>query len=237
MIYTQLADYIREDTGVSLPSVRATLDLIAEGATIPFIARYRKEKPGGIDETQIKQIQTRHDYYQSLFERQETVLNAIIEQGKLSDSLKLEIEACRDKQRLEDLYLPYKQRRKTKADIADENGLTPLADLILAQREMADKHSVLSRFVSSTGPVSTPELALEGALHIISQRISDDAQHRQGVRDMMLKSGVLRTTLSKKFKDTKTKFDMYADFSEPLRSAASHRLLAIRRGEKEGVLD
>lgn len=236
MIHTKLTDYLCEDCGLPAPSVRATLALFAEGATIPFIARYRKERTGGLDETQLKNLHTRHTYYETLRERQETVLNAITEQNKLTPELQKALDACRDKQTLEDLYLPYKQRRKTKADIADEQGLTPLADLILAQQASGSRDSLVAPFVSKDGPITTAALALEGAGHILSQRVSDDANHRQRLRDLILTTGILTTKVTSKFKDTPTKFDMYAAFSEPLRNAASHRILAIRRGDKEGIL-
>jgi uncharacterized protein len=232
----KLTDYLCEDCGLPASSVRATLALFAEGATIPFIARYRKERTGGLDETQLKNLHTRHTYYETLRERKETVLNAITEQNKLTPELQKAIDVCRDKQTLEDLYLPYKQRRKTKADIADEQGLTPLADLILAQQASGSRDSLVAPFVSKDGPITTAALALEGAGHILSQRISDDANHRQRLRDLILTTGILTTKVTSKFKDTPTKFDMYAAFSEPLRHAASHRILAIRRGDKEGIL-
>ena len=236
MIYSKIIDYLYEDSGIALPSIRATLTLFAEGATIPFIARYRKERTGGLDETQLKSLHIRHTYYETLWERQETIVNAITEQKKLTPELQKAIAACRDKQTLEDLYLPYKQRRKTKADIADEQGLTPLADLILAQVATGSRDSLLASFVSKDGSITTPELALEGAIHILSQRISDEATHRQRLREQILQTGILTTKIASKFKDTPTKFDMYTAFSEPLRNAASHRLLAIRRGDKEGIL-
>jgi protein Tex len=236
MIYTKLTDYLCEDCNLSVASIRATLALFAEGATIPFIARYRKERTGGLDETQLKNLHTRHTYYETLRERQETVLNAITEQNKLTPELQKAIDVCRDKQTLEDLYLPYKQRRKTKADIADEQGLTPLAELILAQQASGSRDSLVAPFVSKDGPITTADLALEGAGHILSQRVSDDANHRQRLRDLILQTGILTTKISSKFKDTPTKFDMYAAFTEPLRLSASHRLLAIRRGDKEGIL-
>ncbi|MFT5170237.1 MAG: hypothetical protein ACI9BD_000003 [Candidatus Marinamargulisbacteria bacterium] len=237
MANEKLLNYLVEDCGISQSPVRAALSLFGEGATIPFVARYRKEKTGGLDETQLRQIQTRSDYYETLFSRQQAILKSIEEQGQLTDSLRTQIDMSRDKQALEDIYLPYKKRRKTKADIAAENGLAPLAQIILAQKATGSKADIVAPFFRSDGPVETAALALEGAVHIIAQSISDSSQHRQWIRHQMANSGFLASRITTKFKKEKTKFDMYADFSEKLKSAASHRVLAIRRGEKEKVLN
>jgi protein Tex len=235
MLKNTLINYLCEDCSLPIHPIQATLSLFEEKATIPFIARYRKEKTDGLDETQLRQIQTRYDYYLSLFARQETILKSIEEQGKLTSDLKIEIEKCRDKQTLEDIYLPYKIRRKTKADIAIKNGLGPLADLLLAQNSTASRADTLSPYITDT--ITTTEKALEGALHIIAQTISDTSQYRQWIRTLIIKTGFLTSSVTTKSKNNKTKFDMYYNFSEPLRSAASHRLLAIRRGEKEKILN
>ena len=235
MTNAKLLLYLCEDLSLKHDSVRSAISLFDDGATIPFIARYRKERTQGLDETELRHIQTRYEYYNSLFLRQESILNTIDEQGKLSAELKHKIETCKDKQRLEDLYLPYKKRRKTKADTAIENGLQPLADIIMSQSYLNSRAEMLERFVSES--VETGELAVAGALHIIAQTISDNAQYRAWIRDVMMKTGVLTTSVTSAFKDKKTKFDMYYSFSERLQSAASHRLLAIRRGEKEKVLN
>ena len=223
----QIIRYVSEDSTIAKPQVQKTISLFEEGATLPFIARYRKEVTGGLDETQLRTIQTKYQYYQQLNDRKKTILSTIKDQGKLTDSLEFSITACRDKQTLEDLYLPYKVKRKTKADIAIENGFLPLADLIVAQRDIRSKEAILQPY---------PNEALTGAQHIIAQRVSDTAQYRQWLRQLMAETGVLNSKLTSKAKGQKTKFDMYADFSEPLHRAASHRILAIRRGETEKLV-
>ncbi|NQY74658.1 MAG: RNA-binding transcriptional accessory protein [Candidatus Margulisbacteria bacterium] len=224
---SQIINYVSDDSGIAKSQVQKTISLFEEGATIPFIARYRKEVTGGLDETQLRTIQTQHRYYQQLNDRKKTILSTIQGQGKLTDSLEHSINTCRDKQALEDLYLPYKVKRKTKADIAIENGYLPLAELIIAQCDTRSKSVILQGYSNE---------ALNGAQHIISQRMSETAQYRQWLRQVMSKTGVLRTKLTAKAKEKKTKFDMYADFSEPLHRAASHRILAIRRGETEKLV-
>jgi len=223
----QLLDYVSNKANVSTSQVRKTIALFDEGATLPFIARYRKEVTGGLDETQLRAIQTNHIYYQQLDARKTTILDTITEQGKLTNNLKQQILGCLDKQSLEDLYLPYKTKRKTKADIAIEKGFLPLAELILKQEDQRSKAELLRAYC---------EDALIGAQHIIAQRISDTPAYRQWLRDFVAKTGVLTTKLTPKAVGQDTKFDMYANFSEPLRGAASHRLLAIRRGENEKLV-
>ncbi|MBT5953447.1 RNA-binding transcriptional accessory protein [bacterium] len=236
MINSKLFSFLCEKCSYPTTSIKSALLLFDEGATIPFIARYRKEKTNGLDETQLREIQKFNTYFESLFDRLETIKNSIDEQGKLTDGLKESLENCRDKQTLEDLYLPFKKRRKTKADIAIENGLEPLATLLLLQSSRESKSVILSKFYSSTGKVKSAEDAIEGAKSIIAQIVSTNTTYRQWIRSLMMKDGVLITSVTSKFKDIKTKFDMYYSFSEPFKRAASHRLLAIRRGEKEKVL-
>ncbi|MDA1353973.1 MAG: Tex family protein [bacterium] len=221
---SQLIQFVSEDCGIAISQVQKTIGLFEDGATLPFVARYRKEVTGGLDETQLRSIQTYFQYYQQLDDRKKTILSTIEDQGKLTEGLTTTILNCRDKQTLEDLYLPYKVKRKTKADVAIEKGFLPLAELIWAQRDARSKSDMLQGYSSA---------ALEGAGHILAQRISDTASYRQALRHMMVKTGVLRTKLTAKAKEQKTKFDMYADFSELLQRSASHRVLAIRRGETE----
>jgi len=225
---------ISNQLAISSFSVAQAITLLDGGATIPFIARYRKEQTKGLDETQLRSIQESYTYYMSLCTRKETIVASIQVQGKLTDDLKREIDDCTHLQHLEDLYSPYKKRRKTKADVAIENGLEPLADAMFKIPPSQQKISVTLGYLSED--VTTHQDALDGACHIIAQRISDTASYREWVRQHMMKKGVLKTAVTTAFKDKKTKYDMYAKFSEPLRSAAGHRLLAIRRGEKEKVL-
>ncbi len=234
---SRLKRYLCEDFNLETPPIRAVLTLFDEGATIPFIARYRKERTAGLDEIQLKAIHTQYTMYQTLFQRQDTILKSIDEQGQLTPSLQQAIDACRDKQTLEDLYLPYKKRRKTKADVAIENGLQPLADLILEQKSTQPRQALLAPYVSSNSAITTPAQAVEGAGHIIAQSIANNASYRQWLRRYMGQNGQLTSKVTTAYKDKQTKYDMYASFSEPLKRAASHRVLAIRRGDKEGILN
>ncbi|MBT5855197.1 RNA-binding transcriptional accessory protein [bacterium] len=237
MIHPHITTYISADCDIPTGPVTATLALFDDGATLPFIARYRKEKTGGLTETQIRTIQTRYDYYVSLFARQETILKSIQDQGKLNSDLESQIKRTTDKQHLEDLYLPYKVKRKTKADLAKDQGLGPLAEIILKQTAVGSVRDITAPFIHPETDIATQEDALSGARIIIAQTIADTSNFRTHLRDKMTQSGVLETKVTSKFKETRTKFDMYYQFSEPLRTAASHRLLAIRRGEKENVLN
>ncbi len=219
--HSKLLSYLATDTSLHSSAILATLTLLDEGATIPFIARYRKERTFGLDETQLRLIQIKYEFYTTLFTRQKSILKSMTEQGALTAHLKEKIEATRDKQSLEDLYLPYKKGRKTKADIAIEKGYEPLAKQLLSQT-LTERPS---------------KEALEGACHIVAQKISDNAAYRQYIRKEMLSYGQLKTKVTRKFKAEKTKFDMYYDFTERLSHAASHRVLAIRRGEKEKIIN
>lgn len=224
---------------LSLPvrHVQQTVALFQEGATIPFIARYRKEMTGGLDEVQIRDILTQFQYYTELDARKATIRKSMEEQGVLTPELAAKIEACRDKQVLEDLYLPFKPRRKTRADAAVEKGLLPLAEFLLAQKNVAkSKEAILDEFVNAEKGISTREDALAGAQDIIAQRVADTGDFRQAIRKLAAQKAIVATKVTKAFQGQKSKFEMYYDFSEPLARAAGHRILAIRRGEKEGVL-
>lgn len=228
---------VMKAVGVSLTSVKNTVELLADDATVPFIARYRKEMTGGLDETQIRGVQEKWGYYLELEKRKEFVLKTIASQDKLTDELRKKIIACEEKQPLEDLYLPYKPKKRTKAMIAREKGLEPLAVLIMKQEKLAvDKDAILVDFVSTeTGVLSTQE-ALNGALDIIAEDIADSPEIRGWLRQYIETKGVLTTKARKEWADKKTKYEMYYAFSEPVADAVSHRLLAIRRGALEGVL-
>ncbi|GAB3998427.1 Tex family protein [Spirosoma daeguense] len=223
---------------LNLKSVSATLELLNGGATVPFIARYRKEataSSGGspLDELQIGQIR---DTYQKLIEldkRREAILKNIDEQGKLTPDLRRKIEAVDSLTDLEDLYLPYRQKRKTRASIAIERGLEPLANVIQLQRER-DIERVAQRYVSD----AVPDIinALQGARDILAERISEDADARQRMRNLFDREAIIRSVVKKGKETEGTKFSDYFDFAEPLRRVPSHRLLALRRGEAEGFL-
>eukprot|EP01047_Picozoa_sp_COSAG01_P008078 COSAG01_NODE_313_length_19043_cov_3.917177_17_plen_704_part_00 len=221
------SELISQACNVPKQQVEKSIGLFAEGATLPFIARYRKEATGGLSETELREIQIKYSYYEQLETRKKSVLVAIKDLGKLSPDLHKRIQTCFDKRLLEDLYAPYKKSRKSKADVAIEKGYLPLAELILAQTDKRSKAEILAGYASE---------ALEGARHIVAQTVANMTCHRQWLRKKIAQQAMITSKRSKKDKDEKTKFDMYADFSEPIKRAASHRILAIRRGENEKYL-
>ncbi|BCA79215.1 Tex family protein [Desulfuromonas sp. AOP6] len=226
-----------EETALSPSQVRNTVELLQEGATVPFIARYRKERTGELDEVQVRTLEERFDYFKELEERKTTVLATIDEQGKLTPELKARIEACRQKNELEDLYLPYKPKRRTKATIARERGLEPLADLIAAQQlKSGSLQEVAAPFVDPDKEVADADAALEGAGHILAERLSEDADVRALVRRLTWEQGVFVSKVAPDKAGAVSKFEMYYEYQEPLRLIPSHRMLAMRRGEKEEVL-
>ena len=228
---------IAQELGIKEVSVNHTIELFNNDATIPFIARYRKEKTGGLDETQIKNIKERFEYYTELKKRKETIIKTIKEQGKLTPELETEILSCTEKQKLEDLYLPYKQKKRTKATIAKEKGLEPLADLIFAQLPTkTSREEILLKYINPEKGVKKQEEALSGALDIVAEKISDRADIRSSIRNIAYQQGLVVSKVKKEFKEQKTKFETYYDFSEPVKKSPSHRILAMQRGEKEGVL-
>ncbi len=227
-----------EETGLQNAQVRQTIALLEEGATVPFIARYRKEATGELDEVQIRLLQERLGYHTELNERRQTVLKSIEEQGKLTAELRLKIEAARQKTALEDLYLPYKPKRRTKASIARERGLEPLAEQLLAalgSRGLSDLELAES-FINPEFEVATAADALAGAGHILAERFADDAAARAVVRELTWQQGLFCSQPARGKEGAVSKFEMYYDFSEPLRQVPSHRMLAMRRGEKEEIL-
>ena len=203
---------------------------------MPFIARYRKEATGGLDEVAILAIQERLTYVRELEERRQAILKEIEKQGKLTDDLRKSILACNEKARLEDLYLPYKPKRRTRAIIAKEKGLEPLADLIWAQGPDGDPMQKAQAFVNADKGVEDVDSALAGARDICAERISDDANVRALIRDLFATTGVVKVAKTKEHAEAVTKFDNYASFEEPVATIPSHRFLAIRRGEAEKVL-
>jgi len=226
-----------EETGLQKAQVAQTVALLAEGATVPFIARYRKEATGELDEVQIRLLQERLAYHQELSERRETILKSIEEQGKLTDELRAQIEKARQKTELEDLYLPFKPKRRTKASIARERGLEPLAEQLLAAgaRGVAAEE-LAAPFVDPGKEVATAQDALAGAGHILAERFAEDARARATVRELTWEQGLICSQPAKGKEGTVSKYEMYYDFSEPLRQVPSHRMLAMRRGENEEVL-
>lgn len=224
--------------GLNARQVASTLDLLAGGATVPFIARYRKEATatadrGPLDEVQIAAIKDQAQRFQELDKRREAVLKTIDEQGRLTPGLRQKLEAANSLTELEDLYLPYKQKRKTRALLAIEKGLEPLATLLFGQRE-TDPIQAAQRFL--TASVVSVEDALQGARDIIAERINEDADARQRVRILFEKEAVIQAVVKKGKETDGVKYKDYFDFAEPLRRVPSHRLLALRRGEAEGFL-
>jgi uncharacterized protein len=222
--------------------VRSTLALFAEGATLPFIARYRKEVTGGLDEVQLRDVRDRSEYLKEMEERREAILKSIDEQGKLDDALKASILKADTKQALEDLYLPYKPKRRTRAMIARERGLGPLADGLwdgsLDDTTAATKAAefILDELDGKPSEVPTADAALQGARDILAEQVAEDAMVRGWVREVTRAKGVVKSTVIKEKKSDDSKFKDYFEYSEPLGTIPSHRMLAIRRGEAEGEL-
>jgi protein Tex len=235
---TDLAAVVAAELSLARTAVERTLALFAGGATVPFIARYRKEVTGGLDEVQIGQIQERHEYHVELEARRTTVLDSIAAQGKLGDDLRARILATRSKTELEDLYLPYKPKRRTKATIARERGLEPLADFVWAQAIRLEKpRDVLARsFVDAAKGVPDVEAAWQGAKDIVAERIAEDADVRASLRDLALADGRLVSRVTKGKEGEGKKFEDYYDFEGPARTLPGHRVLAVFRGEHEGFL-
>jgi len=222
---------------ISLKSLVATVELLDEGSTVPFIARYRKEATGNLDEVQIRAIEEKLLYFRELVSRKETILASIQEQGKLTGELKSRIEQTLDRSELEDLYLPYKPKRRTKAMIAREKGLEPLADYLWNQEPGAiPLETFAASFVDAAKGVASLDEALEGARHIVAETISDNADIRKVLRRALFEEGVIVTRKTLDAVDEQQKFKMYYDYREPVKQIPSHRMLAIRRGEAENVL-
>ena len=213
--------------------VANTLALFADGATIPFIARYRQERTGGLDEVEIANIQKENTRLSELEKRKEHILNSIADQGELTDELKAKITQTWSLTELEDLYLPFKPKRKTKASVARENGLEPLAGAIMKQ-EIGNPEQMAGRFLK--GKISSVEEALEGARHIMAEWISERQNARETIRRLFRRKATIASKLVKDKEELAEKYRDYFDFSEPLNRIPSHRLLAIRRAETEGFL-
>ena len=231
-IFTHL---IAESTHISEKSVNATIILLDEGCTIPFIARYRKERTGNLNEIQITQISEQYERLKEVQKRKETILKSIREQEKLTPELQKRIEDCWDSTGLEDIYLPYKPKRHTRAEIARQKGLEPLATLIILQRDSAPQRAA-ERFVNDD--VKDTDEAIAGAKDIIAEQISEDQQARNTVRREYKRDAVITSKVIKKKEDDDEaqKYRSYFDFSKPLKRVSSHQLLAMRRGEAAGIL-
>lgn len=233
----EVLSHISQLLGVSLHSLSAVITLLDEGGTVPFIARYRKEATGALDEVRIREIEDKLAYFRDLLHRRETILSSIQEQKMLTDELRQKIESTLDRSVLEDLYLPFRPKRRTKATIARDRGLEPLADYIWAQQAAAQPLlQFAATFVDESREVTTVSDALEGARHILAERISETAEIRSDLRAMLHDEGVIVSRRITDAPDPQEKFKMYYDYREPVKTIPSHRMLAIRRGEAESVL-
>lgn len=231
-----LIHLIASELKFSTKQVNAVISLFEEGNTVPFIARYRKELTGALDEVQIRDVLERWHYLQQLEQRKEEVLRLINEQGKLTEELKQAIEEATKLQQVEDLYRPYKQKRRTKATIAKEKGLDPLAEWLLSFPMSPLPGEKAKEFIDAEKGVETVEEALQGAKDIIAERVSDDASIRQWVRAQTWKKGVVVANGKDIEKDEKNVYEMYYNYEEPVHKIVPHRILALNRGEKEDVL-
>ena len=231
-----ISQQIADELGVREAQVEATIKLLDEGSTVPFIARYRKEVTGALDDAQLRTLDERLTYLREMEARRTTILNSIREQGKLDAALEAAIMAADSKGRLEDIYLPFKPKRRTKAEIAKEAGLEPLADLLLTQ-PANEPHAAAAPFVALDKQVADTTAALEGARSILVERFAEDADLIGALREEAWSSGVMTSKLRDGKQEAGAKFSDYFDFSEPLNKLPSHRILAAFRGEKEEILD
>lgn len=229
----QVSEIIAKQTGLRQRQVENTIQLLSTGATIPFISRYRKEATGGLNEVQVAQVKEMNDRLEELVKRREYIIQTIEEQGKMTDELKLRISDCWDATMLEDLYLPFKPKRKTRAEAARKKGLEPLADLLLLNPFAKPENEALKYL---NDDVANAAEALQGARDIIAERINEDERTRQTVRRSFEITGVIRSKVVKAKEAEAGKYRDYFDWSEPLKRCTSHRLLAMRRGEAEGYL-
>ena len=228
---------VAKELNLNLPQIENTVKLFDEGATVPFIARYRKEVTGNLDEEQIREVIEKVTYYRNLEKRKEEVLRLIEEQGKLTEELKKSIVGAVKLQEVEDLYLPYKKKKKTKADIAKEQGLEPLSRFALLKgTTMESLREEAAKYI--TGDVATVEAAIEGVHLIIAQDLSENIKIREFLRERISKFGVLASKVIEKNKaeDVKGIYRDYYEYSEQIEKSASNRILALNRGEKEKIL-
>lgn len=224
---------LREEFGITQSQAENTVRLLDEGNTVPFIARYRKEMTGSLDDQIIRQLSERLTALRNLEDRRTQVRTAIAEQGRLTDALAAKLDAAQTQTEIEDIYRPFRPKRRTRASIAKEKGLQPLADIIWGQKLIGTLEEAAKAFVDSGQGVDTVLDAINGAMDILAEQISDDADLRKLLREETIKCGAI---VSKKTKDEPSVYEMYYDYREPLKKAAGHRVLAMNRGEKEGFL-
>ncbi len=235
-----IAQILAQELSLRPPQIKNALELFAEGATVPFIARYRKERTGEMNETQLRDLSDRFAYLTELEERKTAILEAIAQTGKLTDELKAKIEPCLQKTELEDLYLPYRPKRRTRATIAREKGLEPLSELIktLNRRDATpvSLETAAQKYVSEEKEVKTVEEALKGAADILAEEVSEKAQLRAYLRNYLMETGVFSSRIKDDHPEGSTKFEMYRNFQIRAKNIAPHNMLALCRGETEGVL-
>ncbi|MEC1754700.1 Tex family protein [Bacillus mojavensis] len=232
-----LKQQIAKEIGLSQKHVESVIRLLEDGNTVPFIARYRKEQTGSMDEVQIQTISERWQYIQNLNQRKEEVIRLIAEQDKLTDELKRKIDQSVKLQEVEDLYRPYKQKRKTKATVAKSKGLEPLADYIMTLPQDDRLAETADQYISEEKEVFTREEAIEGAKHIIAEQISDEPNFRKWIRQETFKKGTIKSAAGKSADtDEKNVYEMYYEYEEPIAKVVPHRVLAMNRGEKEDIL-
>lgn len=227
---------IAKETELASKHVESVIQLLEDGNTVPFIARYRKEQTGSMDEVQIQTISERWGYIQHLNQRKDEVIRLIDEQGKLTGQLKLDIEKADKLQEVEDLYRPFKQKRKTKATIAKSKGLEPLADFIISLPRNEDVIAEARKYINEEKEVMSAEEALEGAKNILAERISDEPEYRKWIRQETFKRGTLKSAVKDAEADEKKIYEMYYEYEEPIQKIVPHRVLAVNRGEKEEIL-
>jgi protein Tex len=232
----QIIEQVAKETSIKLQNAKSIIKLSEEGNTVPFIARYRKELTGAADEVQIREVLDLWNYKLNLKQRKEEVIRIIDEQGKLTMELRASIENASKLQEVEDLYRPYKQKRRTRATIAKEKGLEPLANLMFEGTKDSVLESEAEKYLSEENEISSIEDALQGAKDIVSEMVSDDADNRTWIRDMTIKEGLFQTTIKGEPTEETATFEMYYDYKEPVQKIVPHRVLAANRGEKEDVL-
>lgn len=224
---------LSKELGISLNQVESVIEMLDEGNTVPFIARYRKERTGGLTDEVLRTLLERLTYLRNLSDRKEDVIRLIEEQGKLTEELKKKIQDAMSLTEVEDLYRPYKQKKRTRATMAVERGLKPLADLILSGEFKGDLEKEASKYIDEEKEVKSIEDALNGAMDIVSEVISDNADFRKWIRELIRREGLV---ITKGKSEETTPYEMYYDYSEAVRTLPSHRILAINRGEKEKIL-
>ncbi|PFR90000.1 Tex family protein [Priestia megaterium] len=231
----QIVQRVSKEVEISQKQVQNVIALVEDGNTVPFIARYRKEQTGALDEVQIRNILDSWNYLMNLEERKEEVLRLIEEQGKLTEELVAQIHQAKKLQQVEDLYRPFKQKRRTKATVAKEKGLEPLAQWLLSFPR-SDVKNEAKTYINEEAGVQSSEEAIQGALDIVAEQISDEPSYRQWIRTTTVKDGIIVTSVKDPEKDEKNIYEMYYEYTEAVKQIVPHRILAMNRGEKDGIL-